>query len=476
MNAPGPALWTAAEVAAATGARVSGDWCVAGVSIDSRTVAGGDLFVAIMGPNRDGHHYVAEAFGKGATAALVSRPADDAPDDAPAMLVPDTLTALAALGRVARARCEARIIGVTGSVGKTGTKEALKLALAEQAATHASQASYNNQWGVPLSLARMPRETRYAIFELGMNHAGELAPLARLVRPHVAIVTAVEPVHLEYFDSVAAIADAKAEIFTGLEPGGIALLNRDNPHYDRLAAAASAEGANEVRGFGAHPEAWARVIKAVQHPESSCVSAEIGGEAIVYRVGAAGHHWVMNSLAVLAAVRAVDADLGLAGLALARLIVPEGRGRRHRIALRHGAIELIDESYNANPASVRAALAVLGEADTEDGGRRIAVLGDMLELGDDAPGLHAALAGDVEAAGIDTVFTAGPLMAHLAAELAPSRRGGHAADASALAPLVAAAVAPGDVVMVKGSLGSRMREAVDALLALGASVPKAVNG
>ena len=475
MSACPPALWTAREAAAATGGTITGAWHASGVSIDSRTLEPGDLFVALKGPCVDGHDHVGAALASGAAAAVVQRPPAGVAASAPLLRVENALSALQALGAAARERTVARVVAVTGSVGKTGTKEALRLVLGEQAATHANPASYNNQWGVPVSLARMPRNSVYGVFELGMNHPGELAPLARLVRPHVAIVTTVEAVHLAHFNDVEAIADAKAEIFQGLAPQGAVILNRDNAYFSHLAAAARRCGASQILDFGAAPQSWARLVDTVHQAHTSSVSAEIGGEAIAYRIGAPGRHWVLNSLAVLAAVKLLGADLGLAGLALARFSVPEGRGRRLRIVLPQGSFELIDESYNASPVAVRAALAVLAAAEMGTPGRRIAVLGDMLELGPQAPRLHAALTADIAATGVDLVFTAGAHMAYLDAALPPSRRAGHAADSATLAPLVAAAVAPGDVVMVKGSLASRMTEVVAALRRL-ETPPRAANG
>ena len=475
MSARPNALWTAREAAAATGGTTTEGWQASGVSIDSRTLEPGDLFVALEGPRADGHDHVGEALGRGAVAAIVHRPPAGVADGAPLLRVVNAHSALQALGAAARARTAAQVVAVTGSVGKTGTKEALRLVLGEQAATHANPASYNNQWGVPVSLARMPRDSVYGVFELGMNHPGELAPLARLVRPHVAIVMTVEAVHLAHFNDVEAIADAKAEIFQGLAPQGAVILNSDNAYFDRLAAAAGRCDASRILGFGAAPEAWARLVDTVDQPHASSVSAEIGGEAIVYSIGAPGRHWVVNSLAVLAAVKVLGGDLGLAGLALARFSVPEGRGRQRRIVLPQGSFELIDESHNASPVAVGAALAVLAAAETGTQGRRIAVLGDMLELGSQAPRLHAALAADIVARDIDLVFTAGANMAHLNAALPPSRQASHAVDSATLAPLVAAAVAPGDVVMVKGSLASRMGEVVVALRRL-ETPPMAANG
>jgi UDP-N-acetylmuramoyl-tripeptide--D-alanyl-D-alanine ligase len=477
MSAP---LWTSNEIANAVGvAAPAREWNVSGVSIDSRTLGKGDLFVALKGPNRDAQAFVANALANGAAGALVTERPANLNADAPLLVVKDTQAALEKLGAASRERSAARRIAVTGSVGKTGTKEALKLVLGEQAPTHASVGSYNNLWGVPLTLARMPRETVYAVFEIGMNHPGELGPLSRQVKPQVAIVTTVEAVHLEFFASVAEIADAKAEIFEGMGPGGVAILNRDNPHFARLAKKAEAAGLARIVGFGADREADARLIDCSLHATCSAVSATIGGQRLDYCIAVPGRHWVINSLAVLAAAQAVGADVGNAAAAFARMMPPKGRGQRHRIEIAGGGFDLIDESYNASPVAMRAALAVLGRATVRDGGRRIAVLGDMRELGAQAPLLHAGLAADIVDNKVDLVFCCGPSMAHLHAALPAARRGAHAADSAALLPLVTRAVAPGDVVLVKGSLGSRMAPIVEALQSLandGSAMRRVVNG
>lgn len=472
------ALWTIEAMAAAMRAERAGPLPagVTGISIDSRTVAPSEAFFAIQGENRDGHAFVPAALQAGAGLAVVSaaRHPDFSPD-APLLVVPDVLQALSDLAAAARARSTARIAGVTGSVGKTSSKEALRLALAAEGETHASAASYNNHWGVPLSLARMPASARYGVFELGMNHAGEITPLARLVRPHVAVITTVEPVHLEYFGSLEAIADAKAEIFVGVEPGGAAVLNRDNPQFARLAAAAKAAGIARVVSFGEAENAEARLLKLSLQPDGTAVHAAIMGTEVTYKLGAPGRHLALNSLAVMAAAALLGADLALAGLALARLRAPPGRGARNRLRLPDGEALLIDESYNANPASMRAALALLAAAPTGRRGRRLAVLGDMLELGAEGPALHAALAQPVVAADIDLVFCAGPLMRALWEALPPERRGAYAPTAAALEPQVLAALRAGDAVMVKGSLGSRMGPIVKALAARYADAPAAAS-
>jgi UDP-N-acetylmuramoyl-tripeptide--D-alanyl-D-alanine ligase len=454
------ALWTAAELAAATGGRASGDFSVAGISIDSRTVQPSDLFVALRGPRHDGHDFVAAALGRGA-AALVDNVPDGVGRGAALVVVNDTLRALTELGRAARARSRARIAAITGSVGKTGSKEALRLALAGQAAVHASAASYNNHWGAPLSLAREPKATIYAVYELGMNAPGEIAALARLVRPHVAMITTIEPAHLGFFPSVAAIAEAKGEIFQGLEPEGCAVLYVDNPHFGRLKQIAEAAGCARVIGFGEGEAADARLIDAHLHTAGSDVVMALGRRRLAFRIGAPGRHWVINSLGVLACASALGADPERAAAALADFAPPRGRGRRHRLRWPGGEVTLIDESYNANPASMRAALALLAVAP----GRRLAALGDMLELGDRAPELHAELAEPIAACHVDRVFTAGSAMHHLHAALPRSCRGPHSANASELVPLLRAELRAGDTLLVKGSLGIAMGQIVEALLA-----------
>jgi len=436
---------------------------VNGISIDSRTLAKGDAFFAIKGENRDGHDFVEDALKAGAGLAVLERKQCDRFAGAPLLIVPDALEALRDLARAARARMSAKVIAVTGSVGKTSTKEALRLALSAEGETHASIASYNNHWGVPLSLARCPTGAKYAVFEIGMNHAGEITPLTQLVRPHVGIITGIEPVHLEYFGSLEKIADAKAEIFSGIEPGGAVVLNRDNAQYERLAAAARAAHIERVVSFGEHAAADARLMQFSLQADGSTVEARILGQSVTYKVGAPGRHLVLNSLAVLAAVSLAGADLALAALALNNLKPASGRGARTMLSVPGGTALLIDESYNANPASMRAAIALLGGAPVGKRGRRIAVLGDMLELGPAGAELHRALADTIEAAEIDLVFCSGPLMRALWEALPSRARGGYAETAAGLESTVLAAIQAGDAVMVKGSLGSRMGPIVRAL-------------
>ena len=437
---------------------------VTGISIDSRTIAPGEAFFAIAGDRHDGHAFVTAALDKGAGLAVVAAEKRAAlPANAPLLVVADVLEALRDLARAARSRSNARIAAITGSVGKTSTKEALRLALRADGETHASSASFNNHWGVPLSLARMPKTARYGVFEIGMSHAGEITPLTRLVRPHVAVVTAIEPVHLEFFDGVAGIADAKAEIFLGVEPGGAAVINRDNPYFARLKRRATQAGIAHIVGFGEHARAQARLIKCVAQPDGSAVEAEILGNRVAYRIGAPGRHLVLNSLAVLAATSLLGADLAVGALALAQQTPAPGRGVRMPIEVPGGTALLIDESYNANPTSMRAALALLGDAPLGPRGRRIAVLGDMLELGPAGVDLHRELATPIDAHAIDLVFCAGPLMAALWEALPANRRGAYAATAEDLEAEVAGALRAGDAIMVKGSLGSRMGPIVKSL-------------
>ena len=460
------ALWTVEAMASAMGAGRQGQLpaSIAGLSIDSRSIAPGEAFFAIRGDRRDGHDFVAAALAaKAALAVVAADRRAQFPGGAPLLVVPDVLVALRELAAAARTRMRGKVIGVTGSAGKTGTKEALRLALSKDGETHASVASYNNQWGVPLSLARCPSSAQYAVFEMGMNHPGEIAPLARLVRPHVAVVTTIAPVHLEFLGSLANIADAKAEIFLGVPPDGAAVINRDIGQFAQLEERAHQAGIERVISFGEHAQADARLIKCALHARCSTVEAEILGTRFSYKIGAPGRHLVINSLAVLAVAELVGADIALAALALAELQAAPGRGAPITIELSGGLALLLDESYNANPASVEAALAVLGRSVIGPQGRRIAVLGDMLELGPTGLDLHRGLADAVVANDIDLIFCCGPMMHALWHALPANRRGGYAEDSAALEAQVLPAIRAGDVVMVKGSLGSHMAPIVKAL-------------
>lgn len=459
------ALWATDEMATAMRAQQQGALPgeISGLSIDTRTLKPGEAFFAIKGDARDGHDFVTAALGASAGLAVIAHERRaEFPANAPLLVVPDVLEALRALARAARARSSARFIAVTGSVGKTSTKEALLVALSADGETHASTASYNNHWGVPLSLARCPANAKYAVLEIGMNHAGEITPLTKLVRPHVAIITTIAPVHLEFFGTLEKIADAKAEIFIGVEPGGAAVINTDIPQFDQLARAAKAAGIARLVTFGEAQHADARLKKCALKDECSCVQATILGTEVTYKIGAPGRHLALNSLAVLAAAEVAGADLALAALALQNFQPATGRGTRVTLMVPGGTALLIDESYNANPASMRAALELLGQAPVSASGRHIAVLGDMLELGPQGPSLHAEL-GAAAAENADLVFCSGPLMHSLFEALPSARRGGYAESSAALEGAILGAVAAGDVVMVKGSLGSKMGPIVKAL-------------
>jgi UDP-N-acetylmuramoyl-tripeptide--D-alanyl-D-alanine ligase len=454
-------LWRLADLVAATGGRIVGSpaEAVTGISIDSRTIRPGEAFFAIRGDRFDGHDFVGMAVEAGAALAVVNAVWADEAGRAGLPLVAvedDPLAALERLGVAGRARSRAAIAAITGSVGKTGTKEMLRAALAGQGSVHAAIGSFNNHWGVPLTLARMPADARFAVFEIGMNHAGEIRPLTRMVRPHVALVTTVEAVHIEFFSSVAEIAEAKAEIFEGLEPGGTAILNRDNQWFGLLAERAGAQGARVV-GFGEHEEAGMRLEHLRLEEDGSDIAAQLLGRRLEYRLGAPGRHLAMNSLAALAAADALGVDAGRAAAALAGFRPPAGRGERFRLMHDSGPFVLIDESYNANPASMRAALALLGQAKPGPSGRRIAVLGDMLELGADAPRLHAELLQPLREAGADLVFLAGPLMKSLWGALPESCRGAYSEEAEELGRSLCQVVRAGDVVMVKASAGTRLK-------------------
>ncbi|UPY38193.1 UDP-N-acetylmuramoyl-tripeptide--D-alanyl-D-alanine ligase [Sediminicoccus sp. KRV36] len=450
-------LWTTEELRAATGGFCADGLTATGVSIDTRSVAAGDLFIALR-DQRDGHDFVAEAFARGAS-AMVER---DMPG--PVLRVADTLAGLTALGAAGRARMDGRVIAVTGSVGKTTTKEMLRRACAALGATHASAASYNNHWGVPLTLARMPRGTDWAAIEIGMNHRHEIAPLARLTRPHVVIVTSIGTAHIGHLGSQQAIAEEKADIAAGIEPmglerAGIAVLPQDSPHFDRMAEIARRHGA-QVLGFGESPEASARMLAWTGSAAASEAEFELSGRHVTLRLEQPGKHMAMNALAALAAIQAAGGDTGLAAAALSGFGAGAGRGEMRRVATPdNGTALLLDESYNASDSSIRAALLVLAAQKAK---RRIAVLGDMRELGDFGPDLHRALASDAAHAA-DLVYACGPLMGHLFAALPARRQGTHTEDAASLAPIVAAALRDGDAVLVKGSLGMRMAEIIRAI-------------
>ena len=459
------ALWGQSELSAALGAAPSAPLSasVTGVSIDSRSLESGDLFFAIKGDAHDGHDHVARAVEAGAMAAVVSRErAHELAAFGPVFAVGDTLKAMERLGVAARARSRAKIVAVTGSVGKTTAKEMLRAMLAACGATHASAASYNNHWGVPLTLARMPAGARFGVFEMGMNHAGEIAPLTCMARPHAALVTTIAPVHIEYLGSIAAIAGAKAEIFLGLEAHGTAVLNRDAPQFERLAKAAASRGAR-VLSFGRGADCDAQLLAVEAIDGGSRVRTRILGRELAFELGAPGVHMAENALGALLAAEALGADLDACAAALRGFSPQKGRGERFLLPTPDGPATVIDESYNANPASMRAALALLAAAKPGPKGRRIAVIGDMLELGPKAAVMHAELAADLSANNVDLLFAAGPLTRALYDAAPVSMRAAWTERSSDLTDEVARTLRGGDIAMVKGSNGSRMGPLVAAL-------------
>jgi UDP-N-acetylmuramoyl-tripeptide--D-alanyl-D-alanine ligase len=453
-------LWTSDEIRAATGGRLAGPPFVAtGVSIDTRTIEPGDLFVALAGV-RDGHEFVEAALKGGAAGSLASQPVAGS-----AVMVGDTLVALEQLGLAACVRApQVRRGAVTGSVGKTSVTQAIRAGLERAGRAHSSVKSYNNHIGVPLTLARMPRDTQRAVFEIGMNHADEITPLVRMVRPHAVVITTVAQAHIENFaDGEAGVARAKAEIFDGLEPGGVAVLNADNPWFGYLSGAAKTQGA-EVLAFGSDPSCAAQLTGFTLEAGGARVEAKVRGRPISFTLRQTGHHWGLMSLASLLMTEALGVAQADSLAALAVFEPLEGRGAERQVRLADGAFTLIDESYNANPVSVAAALRTLGLRQTT--GRRIAVLTDMLELGAGSAAYHAGLAREVEAARVDLVFCAGPMMKSLWEALPPTRQGGYAGNAEALEPLLTRAVEPGDLVMVKGSRDSKAKALFEALRGL----------
>ncbi|MEW6392054.1 MAG: UDP-N-acetylmuramoyl-tripeptide--D-alanyl-D-alanine ligase [Pseudomonadota bacterium] len=453
------ALWTADEIAQAVGGQVAGDFAATGVSIDTRSVERGDLFVPLVGA-RDGHDFVPQAMANGAAGVLAAKPVD-----APAVMVADTFKALEALGVAARERApQCKRGAVTGSVGKTSVTRAVEAGLRLAGKAHASVKSYNNHIGVPLTLARMPRDTQRAVFEIGMNHADEITPLSGFVQPHAVAITTVGPVHIENFpDGEAGVARAKAEIFAGLLPGGIAVLNADNRWFDYLKGEAEKVGAT-VWSFGEAPGATARLTGFAVEGEGATVSVDLRGEALSFPIRQTGVHWGPNSLCVLLMLEALDVPRETALAALAAFAPIEGRGAEKTVRIGDGTFTLVDESYNANPVSMQAALKTLGARKVA--GRRIVALTDMLELGEDSARFHAELAEPLAAANVDMVFLAGVHMKSLWEALPPTRRGGYAMVAEKLTAKLAGAIQPGDVVMVKGSNGSKAGLLAQALAAL----------
>lgn len=476
-KAPSSTLWTSSTAMAATGGKAAGSWFATGISIDSRTVKPGDLFIALRGDQFDGHNYVVEALKKGAAAAMVSRPVDGVSEEF-VLIVDDVQRALEALGAASRQRTGAKIIAVTGSVGKTGTKEMLGRVFSIKGQTHWSQKSFNNHIGVPLTLALMHEGTDTGIFELGMNHAGEMLGLSKQVKPDIAIITTVADVHIENFpdEGIKGVAKAKAEIFAGMEKNGAVILNRDNEMFDVLLGEARKAGLSTVLTFGTDQRCDAVMQDCIVASNGVRFTASVMGENVTVTLRDSGRHQAMNALAVLIAARLSGIDLQEAAKALHDHELPAGRGRREYLDIGdpNNPVMLIDESYNASPIAMQAAFKVLALIDPGRGGRRIAVLGDMLELGPDAARLHAELALPLKAANVDLLYTSGSMMKNLADAVPPEMRGAHRSNSVELAQIVPDVLVPGDVVMVKGSAGSKMGTVVEALRALPAK-RKAAN-
>ena len=466
-------LWTAYEAAAATGGAlcarggdpdrwIAEEWSARGVSIDTRTLRPGEMFVALQ-DQRDGHDFLGSAFERGAAAALVARAPAQAPDGAPLLIVDNTLDALRRLALAARTRNFGRRIAVTGSVGKTSTKEMLRTALSGVGLAHAADKSFNNHWGVPLTLAALPMNAEFGVFEIGMNHAGEITPLTKLVAPHVAIVTTVAPAHLEFFPSVEAIAEAKAEIFLGVEPGGAAILPHDNEHFDLLMRRAAEAGIDRLITFGTGASADYQLLDRNADGSRQSVRIRARDRELSFSIGAPGAHQAMNALAVVAAGEAAGASAEAICTGLARFGAPTGRGATRKVRVTGGEATIIDESYNANPASMAAAIALLGDSTPAREGRRIAVLGDMLELGPSAPALHAALSGRLQEAAVDRVYAAGGLMRHLWDAVPEAMRAASGATAAEIAPKLLEDVRDGDIILVKGSNASKVSAVISLL-------------
>ena len=463
-------LWTSQEVSEALSVSSQVEWQANGVSIDTRTLSHGDIFVAIRGDRLDGHDYVPNAFENGAAVAIVAADAELADisgvSESHLIRVADTQDALEKLGQAARNRMSGQVVAVTGSVGKTTVKEGLGLVFAQLGKTHISQASYNNLWGVPLSLARMPADTVFGVFEIGMNHAGEISALTRQVRPDIAVITKIANAHIEHFESLEGIARAKAEIFEGLDGLKTALIPADSDWADLLAQSAKDSGATKIVSFGESDASDARVISFKLHDHCSCVSADILGQPVTFRIGAPGHHQIVNAMAILAAVQVLEEDLTSAVLSLGEMKAMDGRGRRHNITLPDGELVVIDESYNANPESMVAALKTLGQFPRLGQGRRIAVLGDMKELGGQGDALHKSLVEHINNTDVDVVFTVGRQMKLLQDALPGGRRGAHATTVDGLKSFLTQEVHAGDAVMIKGSNSMGLSELVKSLIDL----------
>ncbi len=453
-------IWDSNDAEQATGGSSTKNWQASGVCIDSRKIQKGDLFIAIIGENQDGHKYVASALEKGAAAAIVNFVPEDVAQDAPLLVVEDTTEALWDLAKFSRERMKAKVIAVTGSVGKTSTKEMLAAALSGQGRVYYTEGNLNNHYGLPLSMSRVVKDTNYCVFELGMNHPGEISPLSVLAQPDVAIITTVEAVHLQYFESVEQIADAKAEIFDGVKTGGAVILNRDNPHFEKLKALAASKGIERKFCFGRAQKSDFKLLEYKDSLEGGEVKVVCKDRELTYKIGIAGEHQALNSLAVLAAIDSVGGDIKKAAKQFENFSAKDGRGKRYHL----NGITIIDDCYNASPASVSAALKVLGGVKKHCGGRAVAILGDMFELGDDASQMHAALQKKLVDNDIDVLFAAGTIIKSLYDSCAESMRGGFESSSQVLAPVAFANLKEGDIVLIKGSRGMKMENVLNHIL------------
>jgi len=462
--------WLAQEVAQIVGSVTTGNWVATSVAKDSRELKSGALFIALKGPKADGNDYALAAFEAGAVGAIVERIPDGFENDSRFILVKDTLKAINDLAIAARARTIAKIIAITGSFGKTGVKDATQLLLSAFGSVYASERSFNNHWGVPFTLSNIPPTANFGIIEIGMNHAGEIAPLSSITRPHIAVITIIREMHLENLGSLENIADEKAEIFAGMDEGGIAVLNHDDKMFARVLAVAKAKNLRIIT-FGNHPDSDCRLVKYALEENEFCITVKMDDKLFTYRLPNVGEHWILNSLAVLGVIKALGLDPIQASKKFSSLVLPEGRGMQHRVCMEDGEFTVIDESYNAGPDSMRAALKVLGSSMTKGQGRKIAVLGDMRELGTKAQQIHESLKKDLMDNQIDLVFACGEQMQHLYRMIPKEMRGAHTLKTEDLIPAVVACVKPGDVLMIKGSKGQyahrgHMHAFVEALLRL----------
>ncbi len=457
-------LWNALDAAAATGGRSQGGiWEASGVSIDTRSIQNGDLFIALHGPSHNGHDYIVNAFDNGASAAIVDTVPPHLKKKSPLLVVKDTHKALNSLAIAARRRTRAKVFAITGSVGKTGTKEMLAAALSKVGLVSSTKGNENNEIGVPLNLARLPENCDFGVFEAGMNSQGEMARLSEIIRPDIALITTVEAAHTEHFDNIDAIANAKGEIFTGLNKNGIGIINLDNPYFSTLEFLAKQAGLTNIKTFGQTPKADLQLISAITTNFDTKVTAKIIDEELTYSIKLQGTHWALNSVAALGAAMSIGAESKELLKGLSSLEPIKGRGQVLTTPFNNGYIKVVDDSYNASPASMKAAIICLGEKTQIKEGRRVAILGDMLELGTEASKAHASLASTCSNAGIDFVFTAGSLMANLYAALPPEIRGNHYASTEKLCSCLDQIIKPSDTILVKGSQGAQMGQVVNAL-------------